>query len=143
MLLSETLTLVSNHLLYCIFSIFKTYWVFLFFSFLFLFLFIYLFFVLLWCLSWATSMYSFFLLTFPNISYLYQTFDKTDWEQLTSFTTLYNELDDFLWGGPRNGAHSFLMTPKTSMELNSVEMRMAKGAFSIRSLFGEFLLLGK
>ena len=25
----------------------------------------------------------------------------------------------------------------------SVEMRMAKGAFSIRSLFGEFLLLGK
>ena len=34
--------------------------------------------------------------------------------------------------------------PKTSMELNcSVEMRMAKGAFSIRSLFGEFLLLAK
>ena len=31
---------------------------------------------------------------------------------------------------------------KTSMELNcSVEMRMAKGAFFIRSLFGEFLLL--
>ena len=34
--------------------------------------------------------------------------------------------------------------PKTSMELNcSMEMRMAKGAFSIRSLFGVFLLLGK
>ena len=34
--------------------------------------------------------------------------------------------------------------PKTSMELNcSVVMRMAKGAIAIRSLFGEFLLLGK
>ena len=34
--------------------------------------------------------------------------------------------------------------PKTSMEFNcSVEMRIAKGAFSIRSLVGEFLLLGK
>ena len=34
--------------------------------------------------------------------------------------------------------------PKTSMELNcSVEIRMAKGAFSIRSLFGEFLLFGE
>ena len=34
--------------------------------------------------------------------------------------------------------------PQTSTELNcSVEMRMAKGAFSLRSLFGEFLLLGK
>ena len=33
---------------------------------------------------------------------------------------------------------------ETSMELNcSVEMRMAKGAFSIRSLSGEVLLLGK
>ena len=34
--------------------------------------------------------------------------------------------------------------PKTSMELNcSVEMRMATGAFSIHSPFGEFLLLCK
>ena len=34
--------------------------------------------------------------------------------------------------------------PKTNIELNCpVEMRMAKGAFSIRSLFDEFLLLGK
>ena len=34
--------------------------------------------------------------------------------------------------------------PKTNMELNcSVEMRMTKGAFSIRSLSGEFLLLSK
>ena len=34
--------------------------------------------------------------------------------------------------------------PKTSMELNCLmEMRMAKGAFSIHSLFGEFQLLGK
>ena len=34
--------------------------------------------------------------------------------------------------------------PKTSVELNcSVEMRMAKGAFSIHSLSGKFLLLGK
>ena len=34
--------------------------------------------------------------------------------------------------------------PKTSRELNcSVKMRMAKGEFSIRSRFGEFLLLGK
>ena len=34
--------------------------------------------------------------------------------------------------------------PKTSMELNcSVEMKTAKMAFSIRTLFGEFLLLGK
>ena len=34
--------------------------------------------------------------------------------------------------------------PITSMKLNySVEMRMAKGAFSIRSHFGESLLLGK
>ena len=34
--------------------------------------------------------------------------------------------------------------PKTRMELNcSVEMRIAKGAFSIHSLSGEFLLLGK
>ena len=34
--------------------------------------------------------------------------------------------------------------PKTSMVLNcSVEIRQAKGAFSIRSLFGEFLLLDK
>ena len=33
--------------------------------------------------------------------------------------------------------------PKTSMELNcSVEVRMAKGAISIRSLFAEFLLHG-
>ena len=34
--------------------------------------------------------------------------------------------------------------PKTSMELNClVEMRTAEEAFSIRSLSGEFLLLGK
>ena len=34
--------------------------------------------------------------------------------------------------------------PKTRMKLNcSVEMRIIKGAFSIHSLFGEFLLLGK
>ena len=34
--------------------------------------------------------------------------------------------------------------PKTSMELNClVEMRMAQGAFSIRSLSGEFLLLAE
>ena len=34
--------------------------------------------------------------------------------------------------------------PKTSMQLNcSVEMRITIEAFSIRSLFGEFLLLGK
>ena len=34
--------------------------------------------------------------------------------------------------------------PKTSMKLKLLgEIRMAKGAFSIRSLFVEFLLLGK
>ena len=34
--------------------------------------------------------------------------------------------------------------PKTSMELIcSLEMRIAKGAFSLHSLFGVFLLLGK
>ena len=34
--------------------------------------------------------------------------------------------------------------PKISIDLNlTVEMRMANGAFSNSSLFGEFLLLGK
>ena len=47
-------------------------------------------------------------------------------------------------GRHRNGAHSLLITLKQAWSKNcSVEMRMAKGAFSIHSLFGEFLLLGK